>query len=61
MVAALGDLQVGVVARRELDALGRDQVHEWIMRPGQVRVHGGHDLVGRVRTGDSEHLWMRVP
>ena len=55
MVAAFGDLQIGVVPGRELDALGRHEVGEGIVRLGQVRVHRRHHFVGRVRPGDREH------
>ena len=43
MVAAFGDLQIGVVARRELDALFGDEVEEGIVRGGRGLVHGRHD------------------
>jgi hypothetical protein len=56
VVAAFGNLQVGVVAGRELDALGRQQVDEGIVRLGQVLVHLVHDLLGGVGAGDGQHL-----
>ena len=60
MIAAFADLEIRVVLRRELDALRRDEIGERIVRPRQVRVHGGHHLGGRVRSGDREHVRMRV-
>ena len=38
VVAALGNLQVGIMARREPDALRRHQIDEGIVRAGQVLV-----------------------
>jgi hypothetical protein len=48
VVAAFGDLEVGVVVGRELDALGRQQVDEGVVGLGQVLVHLLHDLLGGV-------------
>jgi hypothetical protein len=58
MVAALADLQVRVVARRQLDALRRHQVDERIVRLGHVQVDGVHHLLRGVRAGDGQHLRM---
>jgi len=60
VVAALADLQVRVVARRELDALQRNQVDERVVGSRQVPVHRGHHLGGRVGPGDREHLRVGV-
>ncbi len=60
VIAALGNLQVGVVARGELDATRRNQVLEWIMRFGQRRVHRVHHRVQRVRPGNCQYLGMRL-
>ena len=55
VVAALGDLQIRVVARREAQALGRHQVDEGIVQRRHGLVHGSHHLLVLVRTGDGEH------
>ena len=55
MVAALGNLEVGVVLRRELDSLGRHQVGERVVRFLEVLVHCLHHAVSVVRAGDREH------
>ena len=60
MVAALGNLQVGIVARRELDAARGHQVAERVMRFGQVLVHCLHHFFERVRTGDGQHAGVDV-
>ncbi len=60
VVAAFGDLEVGVVRGRELDPLGGDEIGERIVRPGQMRVHRLHHLRGRMRPGDGEHFGMRA-
>src|SRR5882724_7347585 len=61
MVAAFGDLQIGKVFWRELDALWRHQVRERVVRPRQMIVNRAHDLVGGVGAGDRKHLRMRLP
>ena len=48
------------MTRRELDALRWDEIDERIVRLRQVRVHGRHHLVRRVRARDGEHLRVRV-
>src|SRR5690606_19921769 len=60
VVAAFGDLQVGVVARRQADALGRHQVDVGIVR-AFVRgglVHGAHHLFVLLGPGDGQHRRM---
>ena len=59
VVAAFGDLQIGVVARREAQALGRHQVDERIVQRRHGVVHGRHDGLVLVRAGDGEHARMR--
>ena len=59
VVAAFGDLEIGVVLRGKADALRRHQIGEGVVRLGQVLVHRMHDLFGGVRTGDGKHLRMR--
>jgi hypothetical protein len=58
VVAALGNLQVGVVARRQADALRRHEVGERVVGRGQVLVHRRHDLLVGVRPRDAEHAGM---
>ena len=63
MVAALADLQVGVVLRRQLDAdrrRRRHQVEEGIVRLRHMRVHGIHHFLGGVRAGHREHARMHL-
>ena len=60
VVAALADLQIRIVARRELDALRRHQVHEGIVRLGQVGVHRLHHLMGGVGTGHRQHAGVHL-
>ena len=59
VVAAFADLEVRVVARRELDPLRRHEVRERIVRLRQMRVHRRHHFVRRVRPGDGQHLRVR--
>jgi hypothetical protein len=56
VVAALGDLQVRVVAGGQLDALGRHQVDEGVVGRGDVLVHRAHDLLVGLGTGDTQHV-----
>jgi hypothetical protein len=56
VVAALGNLEIGVVPRRQLDSLRRHQVLERIVGFRQVLVHLLHHLLGGMRAGDGEHL-----
>jgi hypothetical protein len=56
VVAALGDLQVRIVARREADPLRRQQVDVRIVRLGQVLVHRCQHGLVLVRAGDGEQL-----
>ena len=61
VIAALGDLQVGVVPRSELDALGRHEVGKRIMRFRQMLVHRRHDFLQRVRAGDGKDFRVCLP
>jgi hypothetical protein len=56
VVAALGDLQVRVMPRRELDALRRQQVEEGIVRGRHRGVHRLHHPGVVLRLGDGQHL-----
>ena len=58
MVAALRDLEISKVPRRELDALRRHQADEGIMRRRQLRMHGRHHLVECMRTRHRKDLGM---
>ena len=60
MIAAFGDLQIGVMARRQLHALRRYEVEERLMLRRQMLVHRGDHLFVALRTGDLEHLRMPV-
>ena len=60
MVAALGDLQVGVMPRRQLHSLRRNEIEKRLVRRRQVFVNGGHDFFVALRTGDLQHLRMPV-
>ena len=60
VIAALGNLQVGVVPRREADALRRHQVDERVVQRRQLLVHGLHDFFVRVRAGHLEHRRVTV-
>ena len=56
MVAALGNLQVGVVVGRELDANVRHQVQEWIVLGRQGLVHRFHHAAVILRAGHRQHI-----
>ena len=58
MVAALGDLQVGVVPGSQLDPGRRHQVAERVVRPRQVAMDVVEHLARRVRAGDRQDLGM---
>ena len=60
MIAALGDLQVRVVARRELHALRRHEIDERIVWRWNRFVHGRDDGLVLMRPRDREHVRMRV-
>ena len=60
VIAAFGDLQVRVVARRELDALRRHEIDERIVRRRDRRVHGRDDGFVLMRPRDREHVRVRV-
>ena len=55
VITAFRNLQIGIVARGEFDASGRHQVHERIVRLGQVLVDVVHHLAGGVWAGDGQH------
>ena len=56
IVAAFGNLQIGVVPRRELDAFRRHQVEERIVLRRHGAVHGLDHAFILLRAGDGEHL-----
>ena len=61
VVAALGNLQVGIVAGRQLDPLRRHQVREWIVYPGvrHILVHRAHHLLIGGGAGHAQHLGVQ--
>jgi hypothetical protein len=60
VVAAFGNLQIGVVLRRQLDALRRHQVDERLVRLRQVQVDRVHHFGHRVRAGHGQHLRVHL-
>ena len=64
VIAALADLQVGVMARRQLQPRlaerARHQVEKRIVPLGQVRVHRVHHLLRGVRARDGQHRRVQV-
>ncbi len=56
IVAAFGDFQIGVVARRQLDALRRHEVHARVVRRRQRLVNGRDDALVLLRPGHGQHL-----
>ena len=56
VVAAFGNLQIGVVPRRELDALGRHQIEERIVLRRRGAVHGVEHALVLLRAGDGQHV-----
>ena len=56
VVAALGNLQIGVVPRRELDALGRHQIEKRIVLRRRRAVHGLEHALVLLRAGDRQHV-----
>ncbi len=62
VVAAFRNLQIGVVARRELHALRRHQVQVGVVvLPGRRGlVHGAHDLFVLLRPGHRQHAGVHV-
>ena len=58
VVAAFRNLEIGVVARRQLDALRRQKIDERFVRRRGRLVHGGHDALIGLRSGNGEHVGM---
>ncbi len=58
MIAAFGNFQVRIVARRQLHALRRHEIDKRLVRLGQMRVHRVHHLAQRMRAGDGQHFRM---
>ncbi len=65
VIAALADLQVGIVARRELDAdlveIRRHEIDEGVVRLGQMRMHRVHHFLRGMRPRHGQHLRMHLP
>ena len=59
VVAAFGDLQIGIVARRQPQALRRNEVELASCTGGTASCTARHDRLILVRAGDREHGWMR--
>ena len=51
--------KIGVVARREAQALRRHQIEERIVQRRHRVVHGRHHLLVLMRPGDGQHAGMR--
>ena len=60
MIAALGDFQIAVVARRERDAGGGQKIHERIRRGRHGGMDGIQHLLILMRAGDGQNAWMRA-
>ena len=60
VVAAFGNLQIGVVARRELDAFRRHQIEERIVLRRRGAMHGVEHALVLLRAGDGEHVGIFV-
>ena len=56
IVAAFGNLQIRVVARRQLDAFGRHQVDERVVRRRRRAMHRLDHALVLLRAGDGEHV-----
>ncbi len=62
MIAALGDLQVSVVGRGELDALGRDEIGKRVVgrRRFEMVVNRTHHFLVGIRSAYRQHLRVAV-
>ena len=56
VVAAFGNLQIGVVPRRQLDAFRRHQIEERIVLRRHRAMHGIDHALILLRAGDRQHL-----
>ena len=56
MVAALGNLEIGIVFRGQKNAACRHQVTERLMRSRKVVMHQTEDLFGLLRTCHAEQF-----
>ena len=59
VVAALGNLQIGVVAGRQVQAFRRHQIEEGIVQRRHRFVHGRHHLLVLMRARDGQHAGVR--
>jgi hypothetical protein len=57
VIAALGNLQVRVMARCELDPLRRHEVEKWVVLRRRSLVHGGQHALVLLRSRDGQDLW----
>ena len=60
VVAAFGDLEIGVVARRQPHAFAGDEIDERIVRRGRRRAHRLHHALERLRAGDRRDVGKSV-
>ena len=69
VVAAFTDLEVSVVARRQLDAslttelgtLLRHQINKRVVRLGHMQMHCVHHLLRGMRASDGQHAGVHLP
>ncbi len=60
VVTALGNLEIAVVARRQADGAGGQEIDERVGLGGHGLVDGVEHGLVLVRAGDGEDLWMRA-
>ena len=61
MIAAFGDFQIGIMARSELQARGRNEIGKGLMRGfGHMRVYRAHHRFIGLRAGNGEHAGMQA-
>ncbi len=60
VIAAFGNLEIRVMARRQLDAVVRHQIHERVVTRRQRGMHCLHDALVVLRAGYRQHLRVRL-
>jgi hypothetical protein len=58
IAAAFGDLQISVMARRELDPFRRDQIEKSVVRRIDRAMNGVENSFILLRAGDGENTWI---